>query len=341
MLRSARLPPRSARSARAWGWTVAVAGALVLSGCGGSQSALDPAGWGAARIAELFWWLTGGAVVIWLLVIGLTVYVMHVRPEPHPRRTALLIIGGGAVFPTIVLAGYLVYGLALLPDLLAPAPPGSLRVHVTGEQWWWRVHYPGPDGEPVPLANEIHLPVGEPVDLLLASPDVIHAFWVPSLGGKMDMIPGRQTRLTLEPTRTGVFRGVCAEYCGTAHAQMKFYVVVEERAAFERWLAHQAAPAQPPATPLAERGQTLFLASGCGACHAVRGTPAAGAVGPDLTHVGGRLSLGAGILPSQPDDFLRWIAHTEAVKPGVHMPAFGMLPEEDLHALAAYLSGLE
>jgi cytochrome c oxidase subunit 2 len=155
------------------------------------------------------------------------------------------------------------------------------------------------------------------------------------------MIPGRVNRLTLEPTRTGVFRGACAEYCGTSHALMSFYVVVMEKEDYAGWLAHQAEPAQEPTPPLAAHGQALFLANGCGACHTIRGTPAAGVIGPDLTHVGGRLSLGAGILPNTPQAFVRWLTHTEKIKPAVHMPVFGMLPEEDLQALAAYLDGLE
>lgn len=138
----------------------------------------------------------------------------------------------------MVLAAYLTYGLALLPDLIEPAPEGSLKIAASGEQWWWRVRYLTPGGEAIELANEIRLPVGEPVELVLSSPDVIHSFWVPSLGGKMDMIPGRVTRMALEPTRTGVFRGACAEYCGTAHTLMNFYVVVQEEEEFTRWLEH-------------------------------------------------------------------------------------------------------
>jgi cytochrome c oxidase subunit II len=323
---------------------VVSAGALLLAGCGGPQSALDPAGRGAERIADLFWWMTAGAIVIWLAVIGLAFYAVRVRPEAHSRRQAnLLIIGGGAIIPTVVLTGLLAYGLALMPDLLAPAPEGSLKIAVTGEQWWWRVRYLPPDGNggAVELANEIRLPVGERAEFHLESPDVIHSFWIPALGGKIDMIPGRRNRLALEPTRTGVFRGACAEYCGTSHALMSFYVVVLEKADFAVWLEHQQEPAQPPVQPLADHGRELFLANGCGACHTVRGTPADGVVGPDLTHVGSRLSLGAGILPNDPEAFLRWTARTEDVKPGVHMPAFGMLPPEDLRALAVYLEGLQ
>ena len=332
---------RRGRDASRW---VVPAGALLLAGCGGPQSALDPAGRSAERIADLFWWMTAGAGVIWLAVIGLAFYAIRVRPEAHSRRQAnLLIIGGGAIIPTVVLTALLAYGLALMPDLLAPAPEGSLKIAVSGEQWWWRVRYlpPGGNGGAVELANEIRLPVGERVEFHLESPDVIHSFWIPALGGKIDMIPGRTNRLTLEPTRTGVFRGACAEYCGTSHALMSFYVIVLEKADFAVWLEHQQEPAQPPQQPLAGRGQELFLANGCGACHTVRGTLADGVVGPDLTHVGSRLSLGAGILPNEPDAFLRWIAGTEDVKPGVHMPAFGMLPPEDLRALAVYLEGLQ
>lgn len=304
------------------------------------MSTLAPAGRAAERMAELFWWLTGGAFVVWVVVVGLAVYAIRITRPHNRRRAAVLIIGGGAVLPTIILAGYLVYGLSMLPDILAPAPEGSLRVHVSGEQWWWRVRYPTETGGSVELANEIRMPVDEPVEFILESPDVIHSFWIPSLGGKIDMVPGRVNRLTLEATKTGVFRGACAEYCGESHALMAFYAVVMERDAFDEWLRQQAAPAAAPESPAAATGEELFLANGCGACHAVRGTPADGVVGPDLTHVGSRLSLGAAVLANERDDFVRWVAETDRVKPGVHMPAFGMLPEDELRALAAYLEGL-
>ncbi len=315
---------------------------LLLAGCDGPQSALDPAGRGAQRIAEIFWWMTITGTVIWIAVIALALWAVGASAEAdNQRRSNLLIVGCGAIFPTVALAALLVYGLAPIPTLLAPAPEGSLKIAVAGEQWWWRVRYQVSPGEPVVLANEIRLPVGEPVEFQLESPDVIHSFWIPSLGGKIDMIPGRVTRLALTPTKTGVFRGACAEYCGTSHALMSFDVVVHEKQDFERWLAHQSAPARSPSAPEAARGQELFLANGCGACHTVRGTPANGVVGPDLTHVGGRLSIGAGTLPNEVDALVKWIARTEHTKPGVLMPHFGMLPEEDLQALAVYLKGLE
>ena len=315
----------------------------AAAGCSGRQSALDPAGSGAEDVADLFWCMGLGAAGIWAAMIALAAHAILSRPSAgEGRRSAMLIVGGGAIVPTIVLGGLLIRGLSLLPELIAPAPEGSLRISVTGEQWWWRVRYHVPGGGgTVDLANELRLPVGEPVQLELESHDVIHSFWVPSLGGKIDMIPGRRTRLALHPTRTGVFRGACAEFCGTGHALMAFEVVVSERAEFDKWLQAQQRPAARPSGRLAEAGEGLFLANGCAACHAVRGTEARGLVGPDLTHVGDRLTIGAGILPNDGDGFVRWLAATDRVKPGVHMPHFGMLPREELEALAAYLESLQ
>jgi cytochrome c oxidase subunit 2 len=178
------------------------------------------------------------------------------------------------------------------------------------------------------------------VQFRLTSDNVIHSFWIPALGGKMDMIPGRVTHLALQPTRTGVFTGACAEYCGTAHAWMRLHVEVMDRGAFDGWLAGQAAPAAPPASDAARRGQGLLVANGCGACHTVRGTPADGLTGPDLTHVASRRSLAAGVLPNDTEATRRWIALPQHAKPGVLMPAFHMLPEDDVRAVAAYLQDL-
>jgi cytochrome c oxidase subunit 2 len=322
--------------------TTAVASTLALSGCSGIQSSLAPAGHDAERVAVLFWFMTIGSIAIWVGVVALALF--YSRPHeasPNRRRDRWLIVGAGVVFPVVVLTILLAYGLAMIPPIVARAPEGSLLIEVEGEMWWWRVRYIRPGQAPVELANEIRLPVGQQVQLRLLSDNVIHSFWVPSLGGKMDMLPGRVKHLRLRPTRTGVFGGACAEYCGTSHALMRFYTIVEEADAFEQWLQRQASPAPPPVQPLVEQGQRVFMANGCGACHTVRGSPAAGAIGPDLTHVASRLSIAAGTLRSGPDAMYRWVAGPEQVKPGVHMPGFGMLPENDLRALAAYLEGLQ
>lgn len=286
--------------------------------------------------------MVGSAVLIWLTVIGLAIYAIRISPRPHdPWRARIWIIGGGAVIPTLLLTVLLIYGLSMLPGMVRPAPEGSLHVDVTGLQWWWRVRYPGAETEAVETANEICLPVGEPVQFDLNSADVIHAFWIPSLGGKVDMIPGRQTRLTLHPTRIGTFRGVCAEYCGASHALMAFDVEVMSREDFDDWLARQRQPAEIPVEPEAVRGWEVFLQHGCAACHTIRGTEADGVIGPDLTHVGSRRTLGAGTLANEPDQFRRWIAHTQQLKPDVNMPDFDMLTEEDLVALAMFLEQLD
>lgn len=322
-------------------WASAIAAATILSACGGSQSALTPAGRDAESLADLFWGMAAGALLIWIAVIGLAAYIIYFRKAAYTRRGAnALILGGGVALPTIVLSALLVYSLSVLPTVLALPPAGGLIISVSGEQWWWRVRYLLPNGGAIDLANELRLPVGERIELRLESPDVIHSFWVPSLAGKIDMIPGRLTRLALEPTRTGTFRGACAEYCGASHAFMSFDVVVLEQAEFAAWLRTQEQPAVPAAEPVAVRGQTAFGVNGCGACHTIRGTQADGVVGPDLTHVGSRLNLAAGTLANEPDEFLRWITNSRDIKPDTHMPVFGMLPPDDLIALAAYLDGL-
>lgn len=150
-----------------------------------------------------------GGVLIWLVVIGLAVYAIYYPGQHDIKKTRLIVIGGGAAFPTVVLTALLTYGLSILPDLQRPAPEGSQVIEVVGVRWWWRVRYRLPDGETVETANEIHLPVDEATEFKLTSEDVIHSFWIPSIGGKTDMIPGRENRLKLFPTRVGTYRGVC------------------------------------------------------------------------------------------------------------------------------------
>jgi cytochrome c oxidase subunit 2 len=310
----------------------------ALPACSGPQSALMPAGRDAEDIAELFAVMTIGASIVWAAVVAIAIYTIRVRGSHSPRTARLLIIGGGVAAPTVVLGALIAYGMPLVPTLLS-VEADRVGIHITAKQWWWRVQYSTPDGL-VETANEIRLPVGERVGLQLASPDVIHSFWVPSLAGKMDMIPGRVTRLALEPTRTGVFRGICAEYCGASHALMAFSVVVMEPEAFRAWLEAERRPATSPADALARRGEAAFIANGCTACHTIRGTSAAGVIGPDLTHVGSRSRIAADTLPNDRASLVRWMSETDRVKPGVHMPPFRTLGADDLSALAAYLGGL-
>lgn len=317
-----------------------VLAAGTLSACDGPQSSLVTAGRDAERIADLFHVMLIGGLIIWAAVVAVAIYAIGVV-ESHSRRAAnLLILGGGVVAPTIVLGALIAYGMPLVPAVLTGEAEGEGSIHVTAKQWWWRIQYRTPHGL-IETANELRLPVGKRVELQLRSPDVIHSFWAPSLAGKMDMIPGRLTRLAVEPTRTGVFRGACAEYCGASHALMAFSVVVMEPDAFRVWLEEQGRPALTPAGELEQRGEAAFMANGCSACHTIRGTTAAAAIGPDLTHVGSRRRIAAETLPNDRDALVRWIGQTDRIKPGVHMPAFRTLTPDDLAALAAYLGSLK
>jgi cytochrome c oxidase subunit 2 len=332
-----RAPARSSRTAAIACATTSIA----TTSCEGAQSALAPAGRGAERIDELFWGMTIGFAVVWLAVVALALYAYRNDKAIGDGAARALIVIGGVVIPIAVLTGLLAYGLSIMPSLLPSEQRADVQIQVIGHQYWWRVRYVR-EGEPaVELANELHLPAGKRVELQLESRDVIHSFWIPSLGGKVDMIPGRTTRLVLEPVKPGIYRGTCAEYCGASHAWMSFHAVVVEPARFEQWLAAQASPARAPTEPVAARGATLFIANGCGACHAIRGTAADGVIGPDLTHFGSRHSLAAGALPNDASALRRWISHTTDVKPAVHMPMFGMLPPDTVDALAAYLKGLQ
>jgi cytochrome c oxidase subunit II len=216
----------------------------------------------------------------------------------------------------------------------------ALEIEVTGHQWWWQVHYRDADpSQGITTANEIHIPVGRPVVLALASSDVVHSFWVPSLHGKRDLVPGHVNTLTLRADRPGVYRGQCAEFCGQAHALMALWVVAEPAAAFEAWRAAQRKTPPAPETPETKRGQQVFLGGPCVLCHTVAGTSAQSNAGPDLTHFASRKSLAAASLPNTRGHLAGWLLNAQSLKPGSTMPNIG-LSADDLHALIAYLETL-
>jgi cytochrome c oxidase subunit 2 len=209
-------------------------------------------------------------------------------------------VAGATGLTIVLLVGFtfasLVTGRALgfnreLPD--RADAPDALVVHVTGRQWWWSVEYDNPQPSlRVTTANELHLPVGRRIVLTLRAADVIHSFWVPNLAGKVDMVPGRRNVMNLYIEKPGVYRGQCAEYCGLQHAHMAFTIIAEAPEAFERWLTAQRAPAPPPQTPEQTRGLQVFESGPCAMCHAVQGTQAGARLGPDLTHVATRSTIG-------------------------------------------------
>jgi cytochrome c oxidase subunit 2 len=321
---------------------LAVTGALLLLvGCGTDvQSAMTPRGTQAGQIANLAWWLFGlGAVVLAIVMVALW---LAIRGAPRVRAALAqdrAIVALGLIFPVVTLTLLLGYCVWLMRSQLSPADArDTLRIEVIGEQWWWRVTYGG--ANPFASANEIAIPVGRPIEFILKAADVIHSFWVPSLGGKVDMIPGRTTQLRITAERPGIYRGQCAEYCGGPHALMAFEVIAMPPAEYDAWLARQSAPARAPSNDTEQRGQSLFVSAGCGACHAVRGTPAVGVIGPDLTHFGSRRSVGIDTLRLSADNVTRFVANGQQIKPGNRMPEFRIFSADEHAALAAYLLSL-
>ena len=307
----------------------------------GIQSALHPQGPHAEAVTTLSWILFCGAAVILIFVVLLAAYAIWAPRERRAWAANLrLVIGGGIVFPLVLLSGLLVYTFSIGRSIATP-PPAALHIEVIGEQWWWRVTYFDEQGRvDFVTANEIRIPAGASVEIALRSTNVLHSFWVPNLAGKLDMIPGRVNRLRLEAGQPGVFRGQCAEYCGGPHAKMAFYVIAETPESFAKWREGQRRPAAASTDENAREGRELFLAH-CAACHTVRGTQAEGLLGPDLTHVGSRRSLAAGILPNNAGTLASWITGSQQLKPGNLMPSMSVFSGDELRAVAAYLGSLE
>lgn len=303
--------------------------------------ALDPAGPFAGPLNTLAWVLfamAGAVLLVVLVALGVALF----GPRRWRKRLGgeTLVWIGGLAFPVVVLSALLIYGLGLTSRLSDEPRPGEMRVRVTGEMWWWRVAYlDGQGREALRDANEVHIPVGRPVVFELESADVIHSFWVPRLGGKVDMIPGRRNLMRLQADAPGVYGGQCAEYCGGPHALMGLVVVAHEPAAFEAWRARQIAPAAGVGAP--HPGVQVFDRAGCGACHTVAGTSFNGLAGPDLSHVGSRRTLGAGILPNNHGTLAGWISDSQGIKPGNRMPAYPVLTGQELRDVSAWLESLK
>jgi cytochrome c oxidase subunit 2 len=304
------------------------------------QSVLHPAGADAGVIGQFAWVLFGAGLLIFLAVLALL--GLSLRRHEAPLRSGLWIAGGGIALPVVVLTILLGWSTWRSAELVPQSSGKALAISVTAKMWWWDVHYRDPaSGREIATANEIRIPVGRTVYLGLNAADVIHSLWVPALAGKRDMIPGRVTGLTLRADKPGVYRGQCAEYCGTQHAHMALHVVALAPAEYEAWLANQARPARAPEAGLALRGRAVFFEQRCQNCHTIRGVAERAHLGPDLTHVGSRMQIGAGLLRNHGGALASWIADPQALKPGVFMPAASGIDGASLRALAAYLEGLE
>jgi cytochrome c oxidase subunit 2 len=341
------------RPPRRIGRALALAGCLVAAGCGGNQSALDPAGPGAARIGELWWLMLAVCAAVLALVTLMLLWALArrgrppgasasglVQPDPRRERRMGQVVGAALGATAAIVLVFVVASHWIGRELVAEPAGAALGIDVTAQRWWWDVRY----RDPVPsrgfsTANEIHIPVGRPVELTLRSVDVIHSFWVPNLQGKKDLIPGQVNTLRLQADRAGVFRGQCAEFCGFQHANMALYVVAEPEEEFARWQERQRRPAPEPVTDEQRKGREVFLAGPCVLCHAINGTRAGGVTGPNLTHVASRLSLAAGTLPNTRGHLAAWIVDPQLRKPGNNMPPNLLRPEE-LQALLSYLDTL-
>jgi cytochrome c oxidase subunit II len=325
---------------------VAAGCGVLVTGCGSNgQNALHAQSPQSHDIEVLWWWMLGVASLVFLGACAMLAFGWWRR-----RSAGLPVVGSdedvnkrlvvtfGIAIPIVILVTlFLVSNVAVIRATAAPKRGSTkMTIRVIAHDWWWEIRYPG---HAAVTANEIHIPARTRVNVVGTTSDVIHSLWVPELNRKIDLIPGRANRELLYADHPGVYRGQCAEFCGLQHAHMSLYVVAQEPARFAAWLRNESAPASPPPAGEAAHGRAVFLATTCAGCHAIRGTSARSDIGPDLTHVGSRMSLAALTIDNSPADLLRWISDPQHDKPGAKMPALD-LPPADFRAIAAYLRSL-
>lgn len=333
---------------------------LLGTGCA-SLPVLTPEGPAAQQLETLWWQLFWATIIPAGVVIALLCVAVRrgyaagqggtgqrpgqagsespPLPEDAAQRERSIILWAGGAGPAVIIIGLVFASYHAGREVAVPPAPPALTIAVTGHQFWWEVRYPEHD---VVTANELHIPVGQPVRIEAYSADVIHSFWVPQLHGKIDMIPGHPNALWLQADRPGVYRGQCAEFCGIQHALMAFLVIAEPADQFAAWLGQQRSAAAAPPGAAAHRGQAVFAETGCHLCHVVRDDfppGAMGMVGPDLTHVASRRTLGAVATVNDRAALRQWVLDPHVRKPGTRMPATP-LATADLDALVAYLETL-
>lgn len=299
---------------------------LLLSACSG---ALDPAGAGARRIADLWWVMFWVGLIPMVIVLVILVLAALGRKPGKSMTDGRIILGGGVVLSSMLLIPVVAMTVMVERDL--HSEQGELVIDVVGHQYWWDLFYPHPDddGAAVRTANEIHIPVGEPVTLRVTSHDVIHSIWIPEIHGKIDLIPGRTNEITIHAEESGVYQGRCAEFCGLGHGVMRLLVVASEPHEFEEWLRDESEPVDLDVDTETRR----IFANSCAPCHTVRGLFEMteifeGDYGPDLTHLASRRMIGANLLPNTPQALARWIVDPQGVKPGNLMPDVGLGADE-------------
>lgn len=326
---------------------------LLIAGCQDVQSTYNAQGPAADRIVWLSWLMT-----ILFLVVSVVMWVLIAWAATRRRGTleehAPIDIGGGQgwiavgglAVPLVVLCVLFVLGLRLLASFPIHDPMNQHAIKpdivVIGHQWWWEVHYvDGPVSEHFTTADEIHIPANKPVMFELRSQDVIHSFWVPTLHGKVDLIPGHPNYVQIEASQPGNYAGECAVYCGEQHAHMRLLVVAQSPEDFEAWEEQQRKPADPPTTQQAQAGEQIFLGGPCSMCHQVRGTVAGGQVAPDLTHIASRQFIASDSFPNNTAYLESWVTHAQSLKPGCQMPDLTQFSGVQLQELTAYLQQLK
>lgn len=336
------------RSAGAAVFGAAVFAAPLAAAARAPMSYLETFGAAGDPVTRLGWGLGLVSIAVMVLIAVLLVWsILRRRPPAGSRELTVQTDSGGMPWvyigvgvSTVVLVACATWTMFTVAAVAMPARAAQLTVQITASQWWWGARYQNADPSQIfTTANELHIPVGSPVRFELSSIDVIHSFWIPQLGGKMDVIPGQTNVTWLQADQAGRYRGQCGEFCGAQHAHMALWIVADEPAAYTAWTSAQVRLATAPSTEAAQRGQQVFLAH-CSACHAVRGTPAGGILGPDLTHLMSRSTLAAGLLPNTRGNLTAWIANSQALKPGSRMPSLALSGPE-LGAVVAYLDTLQ
>ncbi len=324
---------------------------LICTGCGLPQSTLNPGGPAASNLAQIGW-------VVYILFLVITGIMWLFLLWACIRRRGSLqyhapwdegggqswVLAGGLVLPFVVLCGLFVFAVERTRDFPLhndsdhPAP----EILVIAHQWWWEVHYleGGPSTQFV-TANEIHIPVERPIEIVLETQDVIHSFWVPALHGKLELIPGQSNFIRVQASHAGNFEGQCAEYCGAEHARMRLLVVAQSAQDYQAWRNQQLQPASEPQGEDAMHGRDVFQYGACALCHTVRGTAAQGKVAPDLTHLASRQFIAANSYKNNEANLEAWSTHAQSLKPGAEMPDLTEFNGEDLRAMTAYLQQLK
>ena len=335
---------RPGSSARCGLFAAGIVASLLLFACSeDSPSTLESRGPGAARIEALWWLMLCISGVVMAIVLGfLVLAVIKARradavADHRARWGEPFIVVAGVIIPAVVLTVIFALSLRDMAALARPEEASSMTIEVVGHDWWWEARY---DGGEVVTANEIHMPVGQPVRFELTTDDVLHSFWVPQLQAKTDTVPGRVNHTWLEADSPRRYRGQCAEFCGLQHAKMAFFVVAQSQDDFDAWLEAQSEPAREPAGASALAGQEVFLNSTCAGCHAIDGTSANAELGPDLTHLASRDTIAAGVLDNNRSNLEQFVSDPQSLKPGAIMPPTE-LSSQELQTLVDYLEQLE